>query len=81
VRSLVDALTNWPTTGVVVTPQYFVKDVIYHLELRRADEMLCKKFSEIACDDNKEILIPMSTMHYHQHSLFEQPRPELGPNS
>jgi len=56
-------------TGTVASPQYFVKDVIYHLELRRADEMLCKKFSEIACDDNKEILIPMSTMHYHQHSL------------
>jgi hypothetical protein len=56
-------------TGVVVTPEYFVKDVIYHLELRRADEMLCKKFSEIACDANKEILIPMTTYHYHQHSL------------
>jgi len=56
-------------SGIVNTPEYFVKDVIFHLELRRADEMLCKKFSEIACDGNKEVLIPYSTMHYHQHSL------------
>jgi len=55
--------------GSVTTPEYFVKDVIFHLELRRADESLCKRFSEVACDGDKEILIPFSTMHHHQHSL------------
>ena len=57
------------SSGIVVTPEYFVRDVIFHLELRRADESLCKSFSEVACDGDKEILIPYSTMHYHQHSL------------
>jgi len=55
--------------GTVSSPEYFVKDVVFHLETRRADEGLCKKFNEIACQEDKEILIPFSTMHHHQNSL------------
>jgi hypothetical protein len=55
--------------GTVAAPGYFVKDVVYHLELLRADESLCKKFNEISCSDDKEILIPFSTMHNHQHLI------------
>jgi len=55
--------------GSVDDPEYFVKDIVLHLELLKADESLCKKFNEISCSEDKEILIPFSTMHNHQHSL------------
>jgi len=58
--------------GTVAAPGYFVKDVVYHLELLRADESLCKKFNEISCSEDKEILIPFSTMHNHQQSLMNK---------
>jgi hypothetical protein len=55
-------------TGSVTTPSYYVKDIIMHLETIRADESLCQKFNQIACED-KEILIPYSTCHAHQSYL------------
>ena len=58
--------------GTVDAPGYFVKDVVFHLELLRADESLCKKFNEISCSEDKEILIPFSTMHNHQQSLMNK---------
>jgi hypothetical protein len=56
-------------TEFVLSPTYFVKDIVQHLETRRSDEGLCKKFNEISCSAEEEILIPYSTMHHHQHSL------------
>jgi hypothetical protein len=56
-------------TGTVTTPSYFVKDVIMHLETIRTDESLCQKFNQIACDEDKEILIPFTTCHAHQNYL------------
>jgi hypothetical protein len=56
-------------TGIVNAPFYEVKDVIMHLETIRADESLCQKFNQIACDGDKEILIPFTTMHAHQSYL------------
>ena len=56
-------------TGVVNAPFYEVRDVIMHLETIRADENLCQKFNQIACDGDKEILIPFTTMHAHQSYL------------
>jgi hypothetical protein len=58
--------------GTVADPVYYIKDVVFHLELLRADESLCKKFDEISCSEDKEILIPFSTMHNHQHSLMNK---------
>jgi hypothetical protein len=55
--------------GSVTTPTYLVKDIIMHLETIRADESLCQKFNQIACDGDKEILIPFTTCHAHQNYL------------
>jgi len=55
--------------GTVNAPFYQVRDVIFHLETIRADESLCQKFNQIACDGDKEILIPYTTMHAHQSYL------------
>ena len=56
-------------TGSVTTPTYSVKDIIFHLETIRADESLCQKFNQIACDGDKEIIIPFTTCHAHQNYL------------
>jgi len=55
--------------GTVNSPFYQVRDVIFHLETIRADDSLCQKFNQIACDGDKEILIPFTTMHAHQSYL------------
>jgi hypothetical protein len=57
-------------TGTVAQPTYAVEDIIMHLETIRADESLCQKFNQIACDGDKEILIPFTTCHSHQ-SYFQ----------
>jgi hypothetical protein len=56
-------------TGSVTSPTYSVGDIIFHLETIRADESLCQKFNQIACDGDKEILIPFTTCHAHQNYL------------
>jgi hypothetical protein len=56
-------------TGTVTSPTYSVRNIIFHLETIRADESLCQKFNQIACDGDKEILIPFTTCHAHQNYL------------
>jgi len=55
--------------GTINSAFYEVKDIIFHLETIRADESLCQKFNQIACAEDKEILIPYSTCHAHQNYL------------
>jgi hypothetical protein len=66
---LADDTAVMKETGTVNSAFYVVKDVIMHLETIRADESLCQKFNQIACDSGKEILIPFTTMHAHQSYL------------
>jgi hypothetical protein len=66
---LADDTAVMKETGSVNAPFYQVRDVIFHLETIRADESLCQKFNQIACSQDKEILIPFTTMHAHQSYL------------
>ena len=55
--------------GTVATPTYVVRNPVYNMELRRIDESLCRKFNEIACSSDEEIVIPFSTMHAYTSVL------------
>jgi len=48
---------------------YEISDPCFNICLIKVDESICKKYHQIACDENERVVIPYETYHNHQASI------------
>ena len=52
-----------------VTGTYGIAEPVFNMRIVKVDESICKKYNQIACDENERVVIPYTTFHNHQSAI------------